>query len=52
MSEPMSESKSEFENPLVAYSDHAARLVETVAGAIVSVEAGGRARPSGIHWRP
>jgi S1-C subfamily serine protease len=48
----MSESMSESENPLIAYSDHAARLVDAVAGAIVSVEAGGRARPSGIHWRP
>jgi S1-C subfamily serine protease len=38
-------------NPLSAFSDHAARLVATVAGAIVAVQAGGRARSSGIHWR-
>jgi S1-C subfamily serine protease len=42
---------SESENPLVALSDHAAHLVETVAGAIVAVQAGGRQRSSGIHWR-
>ena len=42
---------SEFENPLSALSDHAARLVATVAGAVVSVHAGRRARSSGIHWR-
>jgi S1-C subfamily serine protease len=42
---------SEPANPLVAFSEHAARLVETVAGATVSVQAGGRRRPSGIHWR-
>jgi len=39
-------------NPLSAFSDHAARLVATVAGAVVSVEAGGRVRSSGIHSRP
>jgi S1-C subfamily serine protease len=43
---------SEFENPLIAFSEHAARLVAAVAGAVVSVQAGGRrARSSGIHWR-
>jgi S1-C subfamily serine protease len=42
---------SEPENPLVAFSDHAARLVATVAGAIVAVQAGRRVRSSGIHWR-
>jgi len=42
---------SEPENPLIAFSDHAARLVAAVAGATVSVKAGGRARSSGIHWR-
>jgi S1-C subfamily serine protease len=42
---------SEPENPLIAFSDHAARLVATVAGATVAVHAGGRARSSGIHWR-
>src|SRR5215468_10674949 len=42
---------SELENPLTAFSDHAARLVATVAGAAVSIKAGGRARSSGVHWR-
>ena len=42
---------SEPENPLIAFSDHAARLVATVAGATVSVQAGRRVRSSGIHWR-
>jgi S1-C subfamily serine protease len=42
---------SEPVNPLVAFSDHAARLVETVAGTTVSIKAGGRRRSSGIHWR-
>jgi S1-C subfamily serine protease len=42
---------SEPENPLIAFSEHAARLVAAVAGATVSVQAGGRARSSGIHWR-
>jgi S1-C subfamily serine protease len=38
------------ENPLVALSDHAAALVERVAGATVAVHAG-RSWSSGIHWR-
>jgi S1-C subfamily serine protease len=38
------------DNPLVALSDHAAALVERVAGATVAVRAG-RAWSSGIHWR-
>jgi S1-C subfamily serine protease len=42
---------SQSEHPLVAFSDHAAHLVETVAGAVVAVRAGGRERSSGIHWR-
>jgi S1-C subfamily serine protease len=41
----------ESDNPLVAFSDHAAHLVERVASATVAVRAG-RARSSGIHWRP
>ncbi len=41
---------SEPENPLIAFSDHAARLVAAAAGATVAVHAG-RARSSGIHWR-
>ena len=39
-------------NPLVAFSDHAARLVERAAGGIVAVHGGGRRSTSGIHWRP
>jgi S1-C subfamily serine protease len=39
-------------NPLVAFSDHAAQLVERAAGGIVAVHAGGRRSSSGIHWRP
>src|SRR5262245_12215519 len=39
-------------NSLAAFSDHAARLVATVAGATVSIHAGRRTRSSGIHWRP
>ena len=38
------------ENPLGALSDHAAGLVEQVAGASVAVRAG-RSWSSGIHWR-
>ena len=41
---------SENQNPLIAFSDHAAALVERVAGAIVAVRAG-RTWSSGIHWR-
>jgi S1-C subfamily serine protease len=39
-------------NPLVAFSDHAAQLVERAAGSIVAVHGGGRRSSSGIHWRP
>jgi S1-C subfamily serine protease len=42
---------TESTNPLVAFSDHAAQLVERVAGSIVSVHGGGRRPSSGIHWR-
>ena len=42
---------TETSNPLVAFSDHAARLVERAAGSIVSVHGGGRRSASGIHWR-
>lgn len=42
---------SDPENPLTAFSDHAAGLVATVAGATVSIHAGRRVRSSGIHWR-
>jgi S1-C subfamily serine protease len=38
-------------SPLLAFSDHAAELVERVASSIVAVEGGGRWPSSGIHWR-
>src|SRR5260221_13861608 len=38
-------------SPLLAFSDHAAELVECVAGSIVAVDGGGRWPSSGIHWR-
>ena len=38
-------------SPLLAFSDHAAELVERVASSIVSVDGGGRWPSSGIHWR-
>jgi S1-C subfamily serine protease len=43
---------TESNNPLVAFSDHAAQLVERTAGSVVAVHAGGRRSSSGIHWRP
>src|ERR1700730_8460010 len=42
---------TESNNPLLAFSDHAARLVERTAGSVVAVNAGGRRSSSGIHWR-
>ena len=38
-------------SPLLAFSDHAAELVERTAGSIVVVHGGGRWPSSGIHWR-
>jgi S1-C subfamily serine protease len=38
-------------NPLVAFSDHAAQLVERTGSSIVAVQGGGRGSSSGIHWR-
>src|SRR5262249_30555205 len=38
-------------SPLLAFSDHAAELVERTAGIIVAVQGGGRWPSSGIHWR-
>jgi S1-C subfamily serine protease len=43
---------TEFPNPLIAFSDYAAALVERAAGSIVAVHGGGRRASSGIHWRP
>src|SRR5215469_9048105 len=36
-------------NPLAAFSDHTAQLVERVGHSVVAVHGGSRA--SGIHWR-
>jgi S1-C subfamily serine protease len=43
---------TEIPNPLIAFSDHSAALVERAAGNIVAVHGGGRRSSSGIHWRP
>ena len=42
---------AESTNPLVAFSDHAAQLIERTASSIVAVHGGGRGSSSGIHWR-
>jgi S1-C subfamily serine protease len=42
---------AESVNPLVAFSDHAAQLVERTGRSIVAVHGGGRGSSSGIHWR-
>jgi S1-C subfamily serine protease len=42
---------AESTNPLIAFSDHAAQLVEQTASSIVAVHGGGRGSSSGIHWR-
>jgi S1-C subfamily serine protease len=42
---------SEPSNPLAAFSDHAAKLVERAAGSVVAVHGDGRRSSSGIHWR-
>jgi S1-C subfamily serine protease len=41
---------AESTNPLAAFSEQTAQLVERVAHSVVAVHGGGRA--SGIHWRP
>jgi S1-C subfamily serine protease len=38
-------------SPLLTFSDHAAELVERIAGSIVVVHGGGRWPSNGIHWR-
>jgi S1-C subfamily serine protease len=38
-------------NPLIAFSDRTAQLVERVGGSIVAVHGGSRSSSSGIHWR-
>ena len=42
---------AESTNPLVAFSDHAAQLVERTANSVVAVHGGGRWSSSGVHWR-
>src|SRR5262245_10197719 len=42
---------AESANPLVAFSDHAAQLVERIAGSVVAVHGGSQWSASGIHWR-
>src|SRR5258708_35840542 len=39
-------------NPLVAFSDAAAELVERTASSLVAVHGGNRGSSSGVHWRP
>jgi S1-C subfamily serine protease len=42
---------AESTNPLVAFSDQAAQLVDRIASSVVAVHGGGRGSSSGIHWR-
>jgi len=42
---------AEADNPLAAWSDRTAQIVETAASSIVAVHGGGRWPFSGIHWR-
>jgi S1-C subfamily serine protease len=42
---------TETNNPLVAFSDQAAQVVEHAAASVVAVHGGGRRSTSGIHWR-
>jgi S1-C subfamily serine protease len=42
---------TESNNPLAAFSDHAAQHVEHVAASVVAVHGGGRRSTSGVHWR-
>src|SRR5262245_12132548 len=42
---------AESANPLVAFSDHTAQIVERIAGSVVAVHGGARWSSSGIHWR-
>ncbi|HZS82810.1 MAG TPA: S1C family serine protease [Stellaceae bacterium] len=39
-------------NPVAAFSEHLAGLVERAADSVVAVESGSRWPASGIHWRP
>jgi S1-C subfamily serine protease len=42
---------AESNNPLMAFSDHTAELVERAGSSLVTVHGGGRWSSSGIHWR-
>jgi len=42
---------AETVNPLIAFSDHAAQLVERVGSSLAAVHGGRRSSSSGIHWR-
>ncbi|MBV8827549.1 MAG: serine protease [Hyphomicrobiales bacterium] len=42
---------AEPDNPLLAFSQQVAELVERVAAGVVTVHAGARGTSSGIHWR-
>src|SRR5690348_3535137 len=42
---------TDLENPLLAFSDRVAALVEGVAASVVTVHGGARGTTSGIHWR-
>jgi len=42
---------AELDNPLLAFSDRIAELVEQTARSVVTVHGGGRWSSSGIHWR-
>jgi S1-C subfamily serine protease len=42
---------TESNNPLVAFSDQAAQVVERAAASVVAVHGAGRRASSGIHWR-
>jgi S1-C subfamily serine protease len=47
----MAQSTSQITNPLAAFSDQSAQIVERVAQSIVAVQGGRRTSSSGIHWR-
>jgi len=42
---------AEADNPIAAWSDRTAQIVELAASSIVAVHGGGRWPSSGIHWR-
>src|SRR5271170_1649341 len=42
---------AEADNPLAAWSDRAAQIVELAASSVVAVHGGSRRSSSGIHWR-